>query len=47
LAQEGGDLVTDDASASRGASDRTTWISGAFFTTVIAAHAIGVLGSLT
>ena len=39
--------MTDEAQTSRYASDRTTWISAAFFATVIAAHALGVLGVIT
>ncbi len=39
--------MTDEAQTSRDASDRTTWISAWFFATVIAAHALGVLGVVT
>ncbi|HWM19273.1 MAG TPA: EAL domain-containing protein [Ilumatobacteraceae bacterium] len=39
--------MTENARASRDASDRSTWISGLFFATVIAAHAFGVLGGVT
>ena len=46
-AREGGDLVTDEATTSRVDSDRTTWISAGVFSTVITAHALGVLGSTT
>ena len=45
--REGGNGVIDEALTSRSASDRTTWLSAGFFATVIAAHAVGVLGVVT
>jgi diguanylate cyclase len=45
--REGGDLVNEEATISRSASDRTTWISATFFVSVIAAHTLDVLGLVT
>ena len=45
--REGGKRVIDEAPTSRLASDPTTWLSAGFFTTVIAAHALGLLGVVT
>ncbi len=39
--------VTNEAKTSGFASNRTTWISAVAFSTVIAAHAFGVLGQIT
>ena len=39
--------MADEAQTSRFASDRTTWIAAGFFASVIAAHALGVLGVVT